>query len=371
MSSSLQAPLAPPHTIGPYRVVHEIGHGDRGAVYLAEDSRFGRMVALREVPASWTDDPVEADRLQLKARAAATLSHQNVAATYALEHVDERIYLASEFVPGRSLGEVLHDGQLPFSAVVSIGRDIAAGLSHVHRAGIAHHHLRADAVIRTPEERIKIIGLAEHYGAPLDDQQAFGALLRTMAPAATPLDPIIQRCMASNPGDRFPTMDAVIEALDNVPAWTAPVASVPARGAWTPLWWWQCHQLATCLGYGMALYFLWAGYQWLPGPAGQRLLIAGLIAAVSANTLRLHLWLVSIRTPADWDTRRRDVWAWTRVADFVLGASLLLAGARHLEGQPQLSAVLLGSALLVLVAFTIIEPATTRSATSSQPRHGR
>jgi predicted Ser/Thr protein kinase len=396
-------------TLGPYQVIREVGHGGMGVVYLAEDTRLGRMVALKAIPAAWTDEPGRRDRLRQEARAAAALSHPGVAVIYALEEIDGHLYLASEFVRGSSLRDELQHGPAPLSTVISTARDVADALAAAHDRGIVHRDLKPDNVMRTADGRAKIIdfGVAgfgpvegvspgtpaymapeQLAGAPSDvrvDQFAFGVLLHELAtgrhpfadgdrrpsleatnPSADALDRIIDRCLASNPADRFPTTTALVDALRNLddPAratsTTSPVAS--PGGAFSPLWWWQFHQLVTSLSYGIVLYFLWVGRDWLPGAAGQWLFLTGLCGALAANTLRLHLWFTSRYYPEDWQTQRRLVWVWTRLSDFALGAVLLLAGARHLESHPDLSALFVGSAIAVLVAFTIIEPATTRAA---------
>lgn len=96
--------------------------------------------------------------------------------------------------------------------------------------------------------------------------------------------------------------------------------------------------------------------------AGRWIFLAGLAGAVSASTLRLHLWLTSRASAEEWNRERLRVWSLTRLGDFLLGAALLLAGARHLQSHQDLAALFLGSAIIVLVGFTVIEPATTRAA---------
>ncbi len=395
--------------LGPYRVIEEVGQGGMGVVYLAEDTRLGRMVALKAIPPAWTHDPARRERLRHEARAAATLSHPGVAVIYALEEIDDQLYLASEFVRGSSLREEVQHGPLPLSTVIATAQDLADALVAAHDRGIVHRDLKPDNIMRTPQGRVKIIdfGVAglgpvegaspgtpaymapeQRAGGPSDvrvDHYAFGILLHELAtgehpfaqgdarrpldatnPLAASLDCIIARCLEADPQDRFPTTLALADAvadLGTVTPRTSPVVpAVPTPGVFTPLWWWQFHQLVTSLAYGVVLYFLWAGRDWLPGPEGQWLFLAGLTGALTANTLRLHLWFTSRFYPEEWDTQRRQVWVWTRLADFVLGAVLLLAGARHLDSHPDLSALFLGSAITILIAFAVIEPATTRAA---------
>lgn len=141
---------------------------------------------------------------------------------------------------------------------------------------------------------------------------------------------------------------------------------IPAR-AFSPLWWWQFHQVVTSLGYGVAMYFLWMAREWQPGPATGWLFLAGLAGALAANTLRLHLWFTSRFHPEEWQAQRRQAWIWTRLGDFVFGAALLLSGTRCLENAPALASLFFGSAITVFVAFAIIEPTTVRAAARQMP----
>jgi Protein kinase domain len=397
--------------LGPYQILREVGHGGMGVVYLAEDTRLGRMVALKAIPAAWTDDAARRERLRHEARAAAALSHPGVAVIYALEDIDGHLYLSSEFVRGSSLRDELQHGPVPLSTVISTAQDLADALAAAHDRGIVHRDLKPDNVMRTPDGRVKIIDFGVAGFGPVEggapgtpgymapeqaqaglvdvraDQYALGVLLHELAtgvhpfatsetrtpldptnPVAASLDRIIARCLAHAPEDRYPTTHALVEAVGALDA-SAPGIRVgrvatppPPAGTFTPLWWWQFHQLVMSLAYGIVLYFLWAGRDWLPGPEGQWLFLAGVAGALTANTLRLHLWFTSRFYPEEWNTQRRSVWIWNRLADFLLGAALLLAGARHLETHPDLSALFLGSAIAILIAFSIIEPATTRAA---------
>ncbi len=395
--------------IGPYRVLREAGAGGMGVVYLAEDTRLGRTVALKAVPPAWTGDPARRERLRHEARAAAALSHPGIAIIYALEEIDGQLYLASEFVRGNNLREELRHGPIPVTPLLRTAQDLADALAAAHDRGIVHRDLKPENIMRTPEGRVKIIDFGVAGFGPVEgqspgtpaymapeqrdggivdvraDQYALGVILHELAtgqhpfasgdrarldemhPQLAALDAVIARCLRPAPEERFPTTAALVQALAAVaaaqPVPATPVGTVapPAR-AFSPLWWWQFHQLITSLGYGVALYFLWAARDWLPGPEAQWLFLGGFTGALTANTLRLHLWFTSRFYPEEWDTQRRQAWVWTRLGDFVLGAALLMAGARHLTPQPDLAALFIGSAITILIAFAIIEPATTRAA---------
>ena len=148
--------------LGPYRVVEEIGRGGMGVVYAAEDQRLGRMVALKALTPEYTRDPTRRERLTREARAAAALSHANIATVYALEELDGELFIASELVRGRTLREELRDGPLPPDRLRQTLLDIASALDAAHAQGIVHRDLKPDNVIRRDDGQIKILdfGLA-------------------------------------------------------------------------------------------------------------------------------------------------------------------------------------------------------------------
>ncbi len=150
--------------------------------------------------------------------------------------------------------------------------------------------------------------------------------------------------------------DAATASIEGVPHVHAPQSNGHAA-----LWWWQLHQLVVCVAYGVALYFLWITWQWTGVQTDQWMFLGGLAAALSANTIRLHLWFTSRLSPQQWRSVRRSAWPWLRIADGLVGMLLLMAGAGQRAEQPMLAATLLGSALIVLVAFLLIEPAMTRA----------
>ena len=95
--------LLPGAIVGPYKVIEEIGRGGMGVVYRAEDMRLGQTVALKALPSAVAMHPELRQRLRREARAAATISHPAVAVVYALEEMDEHLFIASEYVRGETL----------------------------------------------------------------------------------------------------------------------------------------------------------------------------------------------------------------------------------------------------------------------------
>lgn len=153
-------------TVGPYLIRRALPEGGMGIVYLADDTRLGRPVALKAIAPWLGGDPTSRDRLRLEARAAAALSHPGIATVYALEEIGDELYLASEYVPGESLRAVVASGPLPIPQVVTIGAQLARALVAAHTAGVIHRDIKPANVIKTPSGAVKIIdfGLARVEG---------------------------------------------------------------------------------------------------------------------------------------------------------------------------------------------------------------
>jgi serine/threonine protein kinase len=154
-------------TIGPYIVRRELGRGGMGIVYLADDTRLSRRVALKAIAPELGRDPRQRERLRHEARAAAALSHPGIATVYALEEIGDSLYLAYEFVPGEPLRGLLKSGPVPIGQVVTIGAQLARALAAAHMGGVIHRDIKPENIMRTPTGAIKILdfGLARMEGA--------------------------------------------------------------------------------------------------------------------------------------------------------------------------------------------------------------
>jgi serine/threonine-protein kinase len=153
--------------IGPYIVRRELGRGGMGVVYLVDDTRLSRPVALKALTPEVGRDHSRRERLRLEARAAAALSHPGIATVYALEEIGDDIYLSYEYVPGETLRALLASGPLPIARVVTIGTQLARALAAAHTAGVTHRDIKPENVMRTPSGGVKILdfGLARMEGA--------------------------------------------------------------------------------------------------------------------------------------------------------------------------------------------------------------
>jgi predicted Ser/Thr protein kinase len=178
-------PLAPGQLMGHYRIAGLIGEGGMGVVYLAEDRRLGRAVALKAITPALAGDPTRAARLRREARAAAALNHPDIATVYALEEIDGRLFIASEYVPGETLRDELARGPVSRPRARETIAAIARALAAAHDRGIVHRDLKPENVVRTPDGRVKILdfGLAQFTDAddPSVDLTGDGGAIGTPA----------------------------------------------------------------------------------------------------------------------------------------------------------------------------------------------
>ena len=118
--------------VGPYLVRQEIGRGGMGVVYLADDTRLSRRVALKAITPGFQADSGRRERLRQEARAAAALSHPGIATVYAIEEIDDELYLACEYVAGPTLRALIESGPLPGRGWCSTWRVSWLGRSPPH-----------------------------------------------------------------------------------------------------------------------------------------------------------------------------------------------------------------------------------------------
>jgi eukaryotic-like serine/threonine-protein kinase len=156
-----------PQAIAHYRVIRPIGAGGMGEVYLAEDARLGRKVALKILPAHFTTQPERVRRFELEARAASALNHPNILTIYDIGHVAAEggsvHYIATEYVEGRTLRERLRESPMPCREAVEVAAQVALALAASHAAGVTHRDIKPDNVMLRPDGYVKVLdfGLAK------------------------------------------------------------------------------------------------------------------------------------------------------------------------------------------------------------------
>ena len=152
-----------------YRVLEQIGAGGMGVVYLAEDERLHRKVALKFIAPSSAGDIVAQRRLLREARAASALDHPNIATVYEVGDFQDQLFIAMAYYQGETLRRRIEHGPLPVAEAASIAGQIAQGLEVAHAAGVVHRDLKPANVFITSSGQVKILdfGLA-HVAAPTD-----------------------------------------------------------------------------------------------------------------------------------------------------------------------------------------------------------
>src|SRR5437667_11262370 len=149
--------LAAGTKLGPYEIVAPLGAGGMGEVYRARDSRLGREVALKVLPAAVANDGERMARFQREAQTLASLNHPNIASIYGLQDSGAVRALVMELVEGPTLAERIGAGALPVDEALSVARQIAEALEAAHEKGITHRDLKPANVKITPEGVVKVL----------------------------------------------------------------------------------------------------------------------------------------------------------------------------------------------------------------------
>jgi len=149
--------------VGPYEIVTLIGAGGMGEVYRARDTRLGRDVAMKVLPAGVSRDPDRLRRFEQEARAASLLNHPNIIVLFDVGTADDTPYVVGELLDGETLREKLRAGPLPVRKAVEYTRQIAQGLAAAHAKGIIHRDLKPENVFVTRDGVVKLLdfGLAK------------------------------------------------------------------------------------------------------------------------------------------------------------------------------------------------------------------
>jgi tetratricopeptide (TPR) repeat protein len=163
--------------IGPYRIVRRLGAGGMGEVFLADDTRLGRKVALKTLSASGDAQPAETRRKLLReARAAARLNHPNIAAVYDVVELGDEAHIVMEYVSGETLAQRLAAGPLLPAAVVDLGVQVADALVEAHGAGVIHRDLKPANIALGPAGKPKILDFGLAHNRTLDLSGSTGPL---------------------------------------------------------------------------------------------------------------------------------------------------------------------------------------------------
>lgn len=408
--------------LGPYRIERLLARGGMGVIYVALDTRLGRTVTLKLLPASLARDPRARTRLQREARTAALLRHPHVVSVHALEELGPALAIVAEYVAGPTLRELIAEqGPLPRDRWIAVAIALAEALAAAHAAGVVHRDVKAGNIVMGADGLRLVdfgIALAEAHGAetrvtqagqftgtplalapeqldggpatPLSDQFAYGLVLyeaasgrlpfgdgpiaavwaRMLRDEPTPLAPlapqltaadvvVVHRCLARRPEDRFASMRAVVDALRG----DGPLLRTSMTQRATPgrRRWHDVHHAATAVLY---VAMLWPG--WLivatlsdRWRAGSHV---GLVCcAAMATSLRLHLWFSARQYPEAIASGRRRLWPLLAAIDVAYAVLLLVVAISAADVRLVPAVISAGLAMCLLVASLVIEPATRRA----------
>jgi len=181
--------------VGPYEITAKLGEGGMGEVYRATDTKLKREIAIKVLPAAFTEDKERLARFEREAQLLAQLHHPNIASIFGLEESGGIRALVMELVEGPTLAERLENGPLPFSDFLSVAVQIAHALEEAHEKGIIHRDLKPQNIKASIEGKVKVLD--------------FG-LAKAMDPAAAASGPGSASALAKSP---TLTMGATVQGM--------------------------------------------------------------------------------------------------------------------------------------------------------------
>ena len=169
-------------TLGHYEILDILGKGGMGVVYLAEDQRLRRKVALKLLPPGMSADPERLKRFQREAKTVASLTHPNVVTLHSVEEADGYHFLTMELVEGRTLNDEIPPGGLPIRRALDIAGALAGALAAAHERGVLHRDLKPANIMVGPRGWVKVLDFGLAKLRPQDEATWIGgksSLLQT------------------------------------------------------------------------------------------------------------------------------------------------------------------------------------------------
>jgi len=165
-----QARLQTGQQLGHYQILSRLGAGGMGEVYLAQDTRLGRKVALKILPTRFTQDAERLRRFEQEARAASALNHPNILTIHEIGQVDATHYIVTEFIDGQPLRQRMNSARLTLSEALDVAVQVASALAAAHEAGIVHRDIKPENIMLRRDGYVKVLdfGLAKLSEAPLE-----------------------------------------------------------------------------------------------------------------------------------------------------------------------------------------------------------
>ena len=160
MNNELSAGTAISH----YRIVSKLGAGGMGEVYLAQDTKLDRKVAIKFLNEEFSKDADKLNRFIQEAKAASALNHPNILTVHEIGEVDGKNYITTELIDGQTLRQQLsHKDSLPLNTILKIGVQVSEALSAAHQAGIIHRDIKPENIMIRSDGYAKVLdfGLAK------------------------------------------------------------------------------------------------------------------------------------------------------------------------------------------------------------------
>jgi serine/threonine-protein kinase len=157
--------------IGRYKLIEKIGAGGMGEIYLGEDERLNRKVALKILPELFTQDADRVRRFELEAKAASALNHPNIITIYEIGEADGAHYIVTEYIQGQTLRQQMAES-LTIETALEVAIQIASALKAAHEVGIVHRDIKPENVMVRPDGLVKVLdfGIAKLIERPSPPQ---------------------------------------------------------------------------------------------------------------------------------------------------------------------------------------------------------
>ena len=133
--------------LGRYEIRSKIGEGGMGEVYLAQDTKLDRKVALKILPVEVAAHPDRMKRFLQEAKTVSALNHPNIITIYEIEHIDSVNFIATEFIDGETLRQRLKNAPVKLGEVLDVATQIASALSGAHAAGVMHRDIKPENIM--------------------------------------------------------------------------------------------------------------------------------------------------------------------------------------------------------------------------------
>jgi Serine/threonine protein kinase len=187
-SSGDEDPAPSSGVVSHYKIIERIGRGGMGVVYKARDSRLGRTVALKFLPARYSFDASAHARLLAEAKASSALDHPNIGVVFEIGETEtKRPFIAMAWYDGETLKQALRRGPLEVDAAVAISRQLCSALAAAHSAGIVHRDVKPANIVVTPNGVVKLLdfGIAKIVQADHPDDGSSLGTPAYMSPEQT------------------------------------------------------------------------------------------------------------------------------------------------------------------------------------------